>query len=194
MPQIIRAATQHARLLKAEAWDAKERAKSILEQAQRDADRLRASAHTHALSAREDALNEARQAARAEMGHLLMEAQRIFDTALQTAETELVNLAVVAAERIVHGELQIAPNHINEIVREAVRRARDARRLRVFVHPDDKNTLERGEGNDHLDGKPYTLIEDPTLSRGSCIISTELGEIDARIETRLELIRRSMHR
>ncbi len=197
MPQIIRAAAPLARIVKADVWDARKHAKAILAKAEQEAERLGASARAEAASVRADALAQARQVAHAEAAHLLMEAQRIFNSALETAEGELVNLAVLAAERIVYDELRIAPTHITAIVREALRRVRDARRLRVFVHPDDKATLEPRGGDLHLErrvAEQFAIIEDPTLSRGSCVISTELGEIDARIETRLELIRQSMHR
>jgi flagellar biosynthesis/type III secretory pathway protein FliH len=53
----------------------------------------------------------------------------------------------------------------------------------VAVHPDDVDAL-RGVG--------ATVISDPSLSPGDCVVSCELGEIDGRIEVRLDALAKAI--
>lgn len=185
MPRIIRAAELKARIVRAEVCDAKQQAQEILDAAQADAVAIKA-----------DAVAQGRADGYLEVAELLLKAHRTYDSALVAAEQELIRLAVTSAERIVHEELKVDPGHIRAIVTEALQRVREAKQLRVFVHPEDKILLQSLQSNGepllHLD--QVCLVEDAELSRGGCVVSSDWGEIDARIETRLDLIRDALQK
>ena len=71
--------------------------------------------------------------------------------------------------------------------REAVDRAAGARRILLRVHPRDADLLA---------GLPWLrsleLLEDETLSRGGCMVESEQGIVDGRIETRLDSLERAL--
>lgn len=197
MSEIIRADSPQARVMHAEVWDAKQQAKRIIAQAEKTAQALLEKTHHEINALKSEAITQAQANSHADVAHLLINAQRIFDTALSTAEHELAHLAIASAERIIHDTINLEPNRIRTIVQQAIRHIRQAKQLRIFVHPEDKALLEA----DPLETKTthealefMSFIEDPGLSRGSCVISTELGEVDARIETQLELIRAALQR
>ncbi len=58
-----------------------------------------------------------------------------------------------------------------------------ARHIRVFVHPDDL-ALVQARRRRRPDRARRQLLADATLARGGCRIESDLGSIDARIETR----------
>ena len=59
----------------------------------------------------------------------------------------------------------------------------EAAGIRVLVHPDDPALVAQGAG-DALAARGARLMADVTLQRGGCRIESDLGSIDARIETR----------
>jgi flagellar assembly protein FliH len=86
-------------------------------------------------------------------------------------------------------ELQLAPEHIREVVERELARVRLARRIELHVHPADLALLDSTEtmvDRGALLGS-LTLHADPALERGGCLLQTDLGEVDARLETRLAL-------
>lgn len=86
-------------------------------------------------------------------------------------------------------ELRLAPEHIRELVEHELQRVRLARRIQLCVHPADLALIESPETlreRGVLRGS-LTLTADPAIERGGCLLRTDLGEIDARLETRLAL-------
>lgn len=166
-----------------EVFDAREDAERILVEAREEAERLRAAAREDASAAREKARAEGFAQGRAEAAALLLEARRIRDDALAGAERDARSLALAAARRIVGEELRLAPERIVAIVGELLERARRAREVRVRVHPDDATTL----GAAKL-AASVRVIGDASIERGGCVVETDLGELDARVEVQLRAI------
>ena len=81
------------------------------------------------------------------------------------------------------------------VVRETLELAAGGGTVRLHLHPDDHKTL--GDRVDRLSRALGNLgqmqIEaDPHVSPGGCVVRTEFGEIDQRIETQLERIREEL--
>ncbi|MBZ0115773.1 MAG: flagellar assembly protein FliH, partial [Sandaracinaceae bacterium] len=57
--------------------------------------------------------------------------------------------------------------------------------VRLRVSPGDVGALEAL-------GVP--LEPDPSMERGGCVVHTELGDVDARVEVRLEALLRAIER
>ena len=58
-----------------------------------------------------------------------------------------------------------------------------AHHIRVRVHPDDHALVSAGAG-EALAARGARLVADAGLSRGGCRVESDLGQVDARIETR----------
>jgi len=86
-------------------------------------------------------------------------------------------------------ELALRPEHIAALVERELAGVRRARDIELRVHPHDARLLEPVEqlrARLELLGS-LRVVEDGALARGGCVLITNLGEVDARLETRLEL-------
>lgn len=106
---------------------------------------------------------------------------------LARAEDDIAQITQRAVEAIVGEELAQRPEHVRAIVRELVRGARAANRVLVQVHPDDRALLpsaselaEQAEARGTLE-----IVVDASLARGDCVISSDHGDVDGRITTKL---------
>lgn len=103
-----------------------------------------------------------------------------------TVEEELARLATEIARQLVRRELRTSPGEIVAVVREAVALLPIGNpELELHLHPEDaqliRDALSMGQ-----DGEPmWKMLEDPSISRGGCVVHTELSRIDATIEKRL---------
>lgn len=106
----------------------------------------------------------------------------------QQVEKELVHLAVAIARQIIRREIKTDPGQIMAAVREAVAVLPSAaRNVRLHLHPEDL-TLVREVMMANSDAAQWTLVEDPTLSRGGCRVSTDTSQVDATVENRIGAI------
>jgi flagellar assembly protein FliH len=98
-------------------------------------------------------------------------------------EHEVVRLAVEAAKKIVHREVQADPDIIQTLVRVALSHVSEKSAVTVHLSPVDYNYLmeQRAELAQN-EGRDISLLSDKSIERGGCLIKTECGDIDARIE------------
>ncbi len=77
------------------------------------------------------------------------------------------------------------------MVRAAFTRVDQVETTRVRVHPDDAALLA-AQVRDLSPTQPPELIPDGSLERGSIVIETQRGSIDASVSTQLEEIERGL--
>jgi flagellar assembly protein FliH len=111
-----------------------------------------------------------------------------FDQAFSELETEIADgvarTATLLARQVLRGELVARPEQVARVASEAVNAVLlSARHIRVFVHPDDLALVQSGAG-EALAARGARLLTDAGLARGGCHVESDLGQIDARIETR----------
>lgn len=100
-------------------------------------------------------------------------------------EEELAYLATAIAQQLVRRELKTAPGEIIAVVREAVGLLPVAAQgVRLHLHPEDA-AFVRETLSLHEEASSWRIIEDPTLTRGGCLINTDQSHIDATLEKRL---------
>jgi len=102
-----------------------------------------------------------------------------------TSEREVIRLALEIARKVVKREVTIDEEIILTLVRVALKRVSDQTLFTVRLNPKDFSIVKRhqslGNAGDILkDG--IRLAEDPLISRGGCVIETESGLVDARVE------------
>lgn len=109
--------------------------------------------------------------------------------ALETeVEQELMQLALAVGQQLARRELQSDPAQVVAIVRQCLEQLPvSAREIRVHLHPQDaacvceRLTPPGGE-------RAWSLVEDPTLARGGCVVRSDNSLIDARLASRLNAI------
>lgn len=165
-------------------FDPRVEAERILEEARREADRLRAQAQS-----------EGRERGLAAVTELLVQARAASVRARQSAEADLRRLAVRIAERILGREIQQNPDTVVDVASEALGQAGGPKEVLLRCHPDDLKALERGRPrllSRCAQAQAVLLRADPAVPRGGCIVETELGTVDARLQVQLQAIERAL--
>lgn len=109
----------------------------------------------------------------------------------QQLEHDLVRLATSIARRIVRRELTVDPDALNGIVKAAVAKI-DAREIhRLVVSAADAPVVQRRMAELSLPLR-VEVTADSALPRGSLILETSRGQLDASVETQLEEIDRGL--
>ncbi len=100
-------------------------------------------------------------------------------------EQQLAALATMIARQLVRRELKTEPGQIIAVIRETVGLLPAASRdVRIHLHPEDA-AIVRERLTMPANERAWTLVEDPVMSRGGCVIRSDSSTIDARLETRL---------
>jgi flagellar assembly protein FliH len=99
-------------------------------------------------------------------------------------ERQVVKLAVEVARKIVHREIQADREIIQTLVKVALSHAAEKSAVTVHLHPVDYNYVleHRGQLEQGQEGREVVLLADKSIERGGCLVQTECGDIDARIE------------
>jgi flagellar assembly protein FliH len=110
---------------------------------------------------------------------------------VRDTETALMTLALQAAQKLVAG-LPVTREMIEAVVREALGQVEDTAEIVVGLHPDDLALLEKS-GSPLLaaaaGGAKTTFRAAPEVGRGGCMVHTRFGVVDARRETKAELLK-----
>ncbi len=105
-------------------------------------------------------------------------------------EDQLVELVLAVSRQLIRRELKADPGQIIAVVREAVSLLPvAAREYRLALHPEDAALVREALVMDDGKGdRPWTLVEDPTLTRGGCRVVSETSYIDATVERQLAAV------
>ena len=193
---LIDTAEQHAKRL---VQDAFERAAHVLADAAERGDAL---VETVQAKARSDGHAEGAQAADAEMSDMMATMRNLVDMArverhklMESAEPELVRLAVGIAERVLHQQIALDRGVVVEMAKVAIARLVDKESVTVRVNPGDLERMKehRDELLDSGELKNFRIIEDQRVDRGGVVVENDGGTIDARISTQLNEAKRVLH-
>jgi len=96
-------------------------------------------------------------------------------------------LAIAAtqlARRIVRSEINTRPELIAHVAQEALDTLLlSAKHITLRVHPDDHALVAQGAA-EVLQARGARLLADASMARGGCLVESDIGVIDASVETR----------
>lgn len=138
-----------------------------------------------------DATEEVRKAADEALKEELQQVRVLadnFSNALQDADqliaNEVLELALQLAKGMLKNALQVKPELILPIVRDAIEYLPALQQPALLVlHPDDAPTVRAGLGEE-LDKGGWRVVEDPSVGRGGCKVDTASNTIDATAAAR----------
>jgi flagellar assembly protein FliH len=120
----------------------------------------------------------------AQIGQLVESFQAQFDLLEQQMADALARTATQLARQVVRSELQQRPELVAQVAEEAANAVlMSARYIRVHVNPQDHALVAQG-AEEALTARGARLMSAPSVARGGCLIESDAGSIDARIETR----------
>jgi flagellar assembly protein FliH len=124
------------------------------------------------------------QQAAAQVGQLVSAFDAEFAALEAQIAAHVARAATALARQVVRHELATRPQLVAQVASEAVNAVlMSARHLRVHVHPDDLPLVQAGAA-EALAARPARLVADASLTRGGCRIESDVGSIDAALETR----------
>ena len=124
----------------------------------------------------------------ARFDQLLIALATPFENLDDEVDKQLVELAMTVVKQLFRRELRLDPTHIIGVVRDAIKLLPIAsRNIQVHLHSEDaalvQESLSLAEGE-----QSWTIVEDPLIGRGGCVITTNNSKVDAQAETRLKTI------
>lgn len=108
-------------------------------------------------------------------------------------EADVVEIAAVIARRILEKELETGTAALFSLVRSAVRRLGESRKVVLRLSPNDAAAVQAAGEAGPLAGLGIAKIDvvaDATLSPGDCMVDGEHGRVDGQLSTRLDEVRR----
>jgi len=104
----------------------------------------------------------------------------------EEAEPQIVAFVLEIAQRVIKEEAEVNRNVALSVLRNALRRVVDTENVRIRLNLDDLETVRasREELMALVDGiRHLEIVEDRRVGPGGCVIDTNAGTIDARLET-----------
>ncbi len=122
--------------------------------------------------------------ATAQVGALMKSYGDQMDMLQQAMASALADAATALARQVVRGELATHPQQVALVAREARETLLlSARHVTVRVHPDDQPLVAQG-AEEVLAARGARLVADAAVTRGGCVVESDIGIIDASIESR----------
>jgi type III secretion protein L len=165
---------------------AHEQAAQLIEDAQQEKDALFEESSERGYAAGLDKWNEA-----------LAEAWSRRDDFLARNEAELVKLAVAIAKKIVRHNIEAGSDVVLQAVKEALKSVRGERRITIKVNPSEEDELREQANSLKLLGSEVgdvVIVGNPSVAAGGCIVESELGVVDAQVDTQLASIEKALMR
>lgn len=109
-------------------------------------------------------------------------------------EKEVVELALAIARKVICREVKMEKDVVVSVAKEALAKVDDSTHITIKMNPDDLQFINetRYQLSDLIDNiENVTLTPESSVQSGGCIIETDLGEIDARIENQLQAVEES---
>lgn len=115
-----------------------------------------------------------------------VEAQR--ETVLREAKSDLLLFACAFAERVTKKTVELDPDVVDAQLEATLKLVLGATRLSIVIHPDDRGVCERVTpvlARRRVSESPVQFIEDASVGRGSVIVRTDKGAIDATVDSQI---------
>ncbi len=144
------------------------------------------------LAAAEEKLDSATEALVA----ALEDVSRLRDSLAQQSRRDMLRLVMAVAEQIIRREVGVDPQVVMTIIENALQASVRADQYRVRISPADLERVSERKplflaGISGL--KNLSFEADATITPGGCRVDSELGDVDATLETQLETIRQALN-
>jgi flagellar assembly protein FliH len=115
----------------------------------------------------------------------ILEIGRLKPRLYAQVERDVVKLALEVAKKVVHREVHVDREIVQTLIKVALSHVAAKSPVTIRLHPVDYNfvleqrtaSIPSGEGE-----RDISLLADQSIERGGCLIETECGDVDARIE------------
>lgn len=110
---------------------------------------------------------------------------------IRQTERQMVELALAVARRIIHREVSLDRDLLIAMARVALDRLGESARITVRLHPEDFEATS-ADRISRVMGTCVTVLEDPRLERGACMLESDLGTLDISVDSQIEEVARAL--
>ncbi len=144
-----------------------------------------------ALEESEKAYNQKLERKYAELNNIISVLEARAAEYSQTFENLVIQLSVAIAEKILEREIS-KDSIIENILTEALKRVIGANKVLVKLNPDDLKNFNIENKNFFSEGSlsKINFESDERIDKGGCLVETEIGNVDARISTQLNELKK----
>jgi flagellar assembly protein FliH len=151
----------------------------------------------------EEGFNKGKESAKEEFSPVLETTQQLVEELsifrkemYNKVEREMIEMVIALTKKVIHFEFSTREDAVQDMIRLAVQSVLDRESLVIKIHPTDKEYAEIFRPELHhmfSDIKNITFVAASGMARGGCIVETNFGVIDARIEKLEEQIDRILN-
>lgn len=174
---------------------AQEEAAQIVAQAEAQAEMIAAAARDKGLAeARAQASLEVDAAVadlREQMSATIAEISNLYDVIAAQAENDLLRLALDIAKKVVQREVTMDREIALTLARITLERLHSRAVAAVHLNPEDFSYVSNNRDKLNFHGA-LEIVEDASVGLGGCLVRTEMGETDARLEHQFDEISRGL--
>lgn len=131
----------------------------------------------------------------AEAQHIIQQATEQKQFIIKESEPFILELSCEIARKIITKELTASPEWISEMIKKVLARRREQRTVTLCVSPQYYSFLldSKEDLRQVIDSQAELIIvPDHTITDEGCVVRTEFGSLDARIDTQLTEIRTAL--
>ena len=167
-------------------------AQNILDVAKRKAEKLLHDAKLEYEQAKEKGYQEGLEQGKLEVSKTAVRLIEDSTTIGEQLAEHAAKLAFAITEQVVNKTVKLEPEIAIEIALKALKETVVGSSVSIISNPEDSKILEKNTKllNKASSGSKIEFISDPDISRGGCIVRTDYGEVDSRISTLIEAIKK----
>jgi len=111
-------------------------------------------------------------------------------TLIHETEREMVQLALALARRVVHREVTLDHELAAALAHVALERLGTNTPATIRLNPEDYTIV--AQDSSRWGGQTVTVVPDPAISRGGCLVESAFGSVDATIERQFDELSRAL--
>lgn len=178
--------------------------KDAMDKAKRQVGELKSNAMKEGYDAGfEGGFKKGKEAAKEEFSPFLETTQKLIEEMsgfrkemYDKVEREMIEMVISLTKKVIHFEFSTREDAVQDMIRLAVQSVLDRETMVIKIHPTDKEYAESFRPELHhmfSEIKNITFEAHSGIERGGCVIETNFGVIDARIEKLEEQIDRILN-
>lgn len=117
------------------------------------------------------------------------------DKILRESEDEIVNLIMLVARKVIIQEITQDRSILTGVVQNALAGLSSREEITVRINPDDYQMVVSGQNGllqKELLNERLLLKPDPSVVSGFCLVDTEMGTVDASLDSQIDQIYRNL--
>jgi len=125
---------------------------------------------------------------------LLASLRQAVPQVIRDTESMMVSLALEVAQKLV-ANMPISAAMVEAAVQDALGQVEGTAQVTVRLHPADLELLQNAHSPLLVSGESaneFRFLGSPEVTRGGCLVQTRFGMVDARRETKFDLLKRNL--